>query len=164
MALGHRSSYPPIHSQISSIKKIQILDGKLRERKGTKRNYLSSLFPSRGTETLSAPVTLILNLPIPGHKRIRARHNRSTFGVPPLGGSCGLFLRQFSARRLIHPPPLDGHLPPHQSINPLIHQSTALTSAPRLIDFALPRLHVATRVVADSSCGNVEKSPPVQDL
>ena len=56
------------------------------------------------------------------------------------------------------------HSPAAFRINPLIQQSTALTSAPRLIDFALPRLHVATRVVADSSFGNVEKSPPVQDL
>src|SRR6185369_4202855 len=118
-------------------------------------------FSNWSADSLSAPVTQILNLPIP-QERIRARHDRPTFGVPPLGGSRHLFPHQSSASSLTHAieddgsrfgvPPLGGspHPSPYQSINPTIHQSTATRPSSRLIDFALPRLHVATRVVTDS--------------
>src|ERR1051325_11503502 len=127
-------------------------------------------FSNWSADALSAPVTPILNLPIPPKQSISTTPDSSRFGVPPLGGSamfcfgsssdsCNSViginaLPQQSTNSLIHPstfgvPPLGGprHLSLPPSINPTIHQSTALRPAPRLIDFGLPRLHVATRVV-----------------
>ena len=91
---------------------------------------------------MQSPVNQQLPINVSRNLRFCFRAPDSTFGVPPLGASPDHSL--------------------HQSIHPTIHQSSAARSP--LIDFTRPRLQLESRVVTDSSFGNVEKSPPAYDL